>query len=339
MGAGVTMRLDLLEEFSEGFDPETRASVLENLRLGFPLSVEEPPPPRSWAQSFLSDESRIRITSYFEAEVTDRRMLGPFTTPPSGEFWGKAVAFPVSEVDKSDGKYRTIFNLSYDLENSTTAGIPKAAGFTTYPSFERVAMEMTDIGLQSVYFAMFDIQTAFRQLRIRPEDWIYQVVAWQRTKNGPREWYIDLALPFGIRIGPAVFNRFGDLLHFILQQTCLSPEDKELVGKLIRYLDDHLVLGLGRAETDRMLDSLLAMMEKLEIPVKDSKTIRAVPEVKFIGYFWQPRSDRVTLDKERWAKLEHEMRRIDMALDTWEVSINDVRSLSGVLCWASKVIE
>ena len=47
----------------------------------------------------------------------------------------------------------------------------------------------------------------------------------------------------------------------------------------------------------------------------------------------------MTLDKEHWAKLEHEMRRIDMALDTWEVSVNGVRSLSGVLCWASKVIE
>ena len=37
--------------------------------------------------------------------------------------------------------------------------------------------------------------------------------------------------------------------------------------------------------------------------------------------------------------MEHEMHRIDMALDTLEVSVNDVRSLSGVLCWVSKVIE
>ena len=80
VGAGVTMRLDLFEKFSEGFDPEAKAAVLENLRLGFPLGVEEPPPP--WAPSFLSDKSRTRITSYFEAEVSDRRMLGPFTTPP-----------------------------------------------------------------------------------------------------------------------------------------------------------------------------------------------------------------------------------------------------------------
>ena len=53
------------------------------------------------------------------------------------------------------------------------------------------------------------------------------------------------------------------LLHFILQQTGLSSEDKGLVGRMIRYLDDHLVLVLGRIETDKMLDSLLGMMTKI----------------------------------------------------------------------------
>jgi hypothetical protein len=85
-----------------------------------------------------------------------------------------------------------------------------------------------------------------------------------------------------------------------------------------------------------MLDSLLGMIAKLEIPVKNSKTIRAVPEVEFIGFWWQPRLDLVTLDKERRTESEHETRQIVMALDTWEVSVNVVRSLSGVLCWASK---
>ena len=64
-------------------------------------------------------------------------MLGPFTERPSGYFWGKVVSFPVSKVTKGDGKFRTIFNLSYDFENSVNAAIPAEAGYTTYPSFER----------------------------------------------------------------------------------------------------------------------------------------------------------------------------------------------------------
>ena len=141
------------------------------------------------------------------------------------------------------------------------------------------------MGLQEVYFAMYDVEAAFRQIRIHPDDWIYLVVAWQRTKNGEREWYIDLALPFGVVVGPKIFNLFGDLLHFILQQTCLSSGDKELVAKMIRYLDDYLILGLGLMETNKLLDDLLAMMARLDIPVKDSKTVRATDEIKFIGFY------------------------------------------------------
>ena len=112
-----------------------------------------------------------------------------------------------------------------------------------------------------------------------------------------------------------------------------------MVGRMIRYLDDHLVMGLGLAETEELLDKLLAMMALLEIPVKASKTTRATWEIKFIGFWRQPRLDLVTLDPGRWHNLEQEMLRIDAALDSWEVSVNDVRSLSGVLCWAFKVIK
>ena len=233
VGCRVAMDVDMFEKLSEGFDPAARAEVLDGLRNGFRFGVQEEPPPRGWAPSFMSDESRARITAYFEAETAARRMLGPFSSRPSGKHWGDAVTFPVSEVDKSDGKFRTIFNLSYDWENSANAGIPACAAFTTYPTFEEVAAEMNDVGLDDIYLAMFDIENAFRNIRIHPEDWKYQVVAWQRTKDGPKEWYVDLSLPFGIRVGPAIFNRFGTALAFILQQSCLSIEDREVVGKLI----------------------------------------------------------------------------------------------------------
>ena len=146
------MRVDLFEKLSEGFEPKAAATLSENLRCGFPLGVQEAPSPRSWAPSYMYDRSRTSIMSYFEAEVTCKRMLGPFTTPPpspSGEYWEKTVTFPVSEVEKSDGKFRTIFNLSYDWEISANAGILKSEAFTTYTSFERMAAEMTEVGFKT----------------------------------------------------------------------------------------------------------------------------------------------------------------------------------------------
>ena len=180
------MNVDLIEKLTEGFDPLTRAEVVDGLRNGFPLGVEHEPPPRPWAPSFMDEASRTRITAHFEAEVGAKRMLGPFTTKPTGHFWSKSVSFPVSVVPKGDGKFRTIFNLSYDYENLVNAEIPAEAGYTTYPSFEEVAAELRSVGLDDVFMAMYDIQDAFRNLKINPRDWLYQVVSWQRTANGPK---------------------------------------------------------------------------------------------------------------------------------------------------------
>ena len=217
VGAKSAINFSLFEELSRGFDPAQRALVLDGLFYGFRLGVDFPPGGRSWVPSHLNDVARARIGENFIRERELGRMLGPFSHPPSGQHWANAVAIPVSEAIKGDGKFRTIFNFSYDWENSANAGIPEAYGFTTYPTFEEVAAAILLVGLDKVFFCLFDVESAFRNLRIHPDDWIFQVVAWQEFEGGPRWWWIDLALPFGIRVGPAIFNSFGDVLEFILK--------------------------------------------------------------------------------------------------------------------------
>ena len=72
-----------------------------------------------------------------------------------------------------------------------------------------------------------------------------------------------------------MFNRFGGALDFIYQQRCLTSAQRGVIERLIRYLDDHLMLAKGKEQTEALLDALLALMAELEIPVKDSKTVPA----------------------------------------------------------------
>ena len=325
-------------ELSIGYDPEALAGVISGLNDGWRLGVTIPPPSRPWAQSFMSDEGRARITAHFDKETDEKRMLGPFTTPPSGE-WSRSVAFPVAEVDKPDGSHRTTYNMSYDWERSVNAGIPPEAGRTKYPTFEEVAQAILEIGLDDVYFALYDIQNAFRNIRVHPDDWIYLVVAWQITRDGPRQWRIDLALPFGVTVGPKIFNDFGDCLEYILRLTCLTTIEREIIARLLRYLDDHLLVIRGLEAAEEVLDRLLAMMKELNIPVKDAKTIRPTPEIKYVGFWWDPRRDLVTLSRGRWADLEAELTRIELNLDMGGISAGEIRSLAGLLCWASKIVN
>ena len=48
--------------------------------------------------------------------------------------------------------------------------------------------------------------------------------------------FVDLALPFGLRSAPYIFNSLADLFHWIIVNNFLVPE-------LLHYLDDYFTLG------------------------------------------------------------------------------------------------
>ena len=80
------------------------------------------------------------------------------------------------------------------------------------------------------------------------------------------------------------------------------------------------------------------MMRELNIPVKNSKTVQPTPEIKYVGFWWDPRRDLVTLAKSRWTELETELMWIDRDIAGGGISAAEIQSLAGLLCWASKVI-
>ena len=83
---------------------------------------------------------------------------------------------------------------------------------------------------------------------------------------------------------------------------------------------------------------MLATMRELNIPVKDSKTVEPTAEIKYVGFWWDPRRDLVTLARSRWTELETELMRIDQDINWGSVTAAEIQSLAGLLCWASKVI-
>ena len=73
--------------------------------------------------------------------------------------------------------------------------------------------------------AKFDVRCAYRLLPVHVEDRHFLGMRWRD------KFYVDLALPFGIRSAPQIFSRFADRLQCILQNE--GP-----VEYIQHYLDD-----------------------------------------------------------------------------------------------------
>ena len=331
-----------------GYDPEEAFFVINGLLYGFSMGVDldgELPPECLWKDSLLTPEAHARIFENFELERRAGRIFGPFNVPPHGKHWKGAVVFPIHEVVKASGGYRTIYNLSAGgIRKSINGFVPKAARTTDYPTFRKVAASLLAIGLDRVHMAMFDCEQAYRQLSLDPANWKFSIIAW-RDADGNRCYYIDTALVFGGAANPQIFNRVGDAIVFILEALCFDfPSSRfvipgEAVMQLIlRYLDDFLVLGASAHATDALLDAMLRVMDALNFPVKASKTLRAAVSRKFLGYLWLPRLDTVTIDPVRWHNLEVFLRQVYDWTIGGSVNAANISKAAGLLVWVGRVV-
>ena len=66
---------------------------------------------------------------------------------------------------------------------------------------------------KSSYLAKIDIQHAFRNIPVNPEDCTYLGMSWRG------DLYIDTVLPFGLREAPKIFNAIADAVEWILLHT------------------------------------------------------------------------------------------------------------------------
>ena len=78
--------------------------------------------------------------------------------------------------------------------------------------------------------AKFDVESANRNVPIHPLDRYLLGIKWRH------HFYVDLALPFGLRSAPYTFNSIADLVEWILMNNHQIPD-------LLHYLDDFLTAG------------------------------------------------------------------------------------------------
>ena len=144
---GTEINVKLFTSLLQGFDPVKGAFVLTGLKEGFRLGLGTfgpYPPTRLWIESFVPvPESRGRITTYLEEEVALRRIFGPFEAVPATVFCDGVNVAPMSEVLRSDGRYRTVTNLSAGGPESSINGfILDSAAAVVLPDFPAGGTEL-----------------------------------------------------------------------------------------------------------------------------------------------------------------------------------------------------
>ena len=108
--------------------------------------------------------------------------------------------------------------------------------------------------------AKFDVETAYRNIAVHPDDRYLLGLKWRD------HYYVDVALPFGLRSAPFIFSSVADMVEWILRHA-------HNVSDLMHYLDDFITAGPPDSSQceDNMAKSLAAC-RVLGLPLHPDKS-------------------------------------------------------------------
>ena len=323
----------LVDGFSNGFDV-----LAQGATAAAQVLPGDPPLFRPYCPNLpsatASPEAEALLLTYVVGESRALRFFGPFDGPPEGKHWQEAWASPLGAVPKQD-KLRLIFHLSDGGRRSVNERISRADGKVNYVTFEEVLYTIVKAG-PGAHLAATDVSNAFRNMPLRARDLKLMILSLKG------KWFIEACLPFGVRTGPHIYDTFGQAFNAIVLQ---DPQVRNAGVSIPRMLDDHLVVGPSLETTDVALDRLLEIATEIGVPISLPKTVRACLALKWIGFWWDVKNDRVSVDAVRWERLGTRLRALldgfaSLQPSPLALSINgqELRSLVGLLGWASKVI-
>ena len=201
------------------------SGLANGFRLGFDPSAVSL---QSAAHNIPSASLQPSVISH-QYLLTEREkgVAGPFLISPIPNL--HVSRFGVIPKKHQPEKWRLILDLSSPLGHSVNDGILKEPFSVQYLRVDDVISGIMSFG-QGTLLARFDVESAYRNIPVHPEDRYLLGMKWQGN------YFIDMALPFGLRSAPFTFSYVADLLEWILRHNYG-------LNFLLHYLDDFYTLG------------------------------------------------------------------------------------------------
>jgi hypothetical protein len=208
------------------------------------------------------------IDKYLADEIRARRVAGSFDTPPFPNV--HVSRFGVIQKKNKPDAWRLILDLSFPGDHSVNDGIFKNEFPVVYSTVQDAIRLIVKIG-RGALMGKVDIQKAYRIVPIHPGDRYLLGMKWRG------QYFIDLALPFGLRSAPGIFNSLADLFEWILQHNYC-------VADLLHYLDDFFTLGpAGALVCSNSLSAIQRASLDIGIPLAPDKCEGPTTCITFLG--------------------------------------------------------
>ena len=294
--------------------------ILDGLYSGFNIGYEGSYSETRPKNLKSATNNSIKVTEAIVKELERKHTAGPFVDPP----FSPLHCSPIGAVMKDDGTCRLIMDLSQPKGYSINEGINKDDFAVQYSHFDR-ATELVFKAGQGCLLSKIDIKHAFRLIPVAPEDWKLLGFFWENY------YFIDVRLSFGSRSSPGIFNKFADLVCWILINKCN-------LESTVHYSDDFLLVSGTEYVTARhRLDVLIKLFKDLNIPLALEKLVGPDTILPYLGIDIDSENLTIGIPKNKFDELMDILSQWDRKRKTCKK--RELLSLIGKLSFFCKVVR
>ncbi|QRV85681.1 Reverse transcriptase domain protein [Ceratobasidium sp. AG-Ba] len=276
--------LGLLEEFGD---------IPGSLREGFRIGAPEPVSVTTIRKNHKSSLDRPTvIEEHIQTELAAGRYTGPFDKDTLERLIGPFQTAPLGVVDKpsSPGKFCIIQDFSFPRDvagDSLNSKIDADEFSCDWGFFEHVVKSVLDAP-SGTMAATFDVDAAYRQMPVHPDDQPHIVVHW----NG--QFWVDHNVPFGAASSNGIFGRCGDAMKAIYTRLGF--------GTVHKWVDDFLFIQSppGRFSPSEPgifndVQAIYDVADQLGWHWKRSKTRPFSTAFVYLGFVWDIPTRQVSI--------------------------------------------
>ena len=271
-------------ELSDHPDQEFVGYLLDGIQHGFRIGFDsEHHRCVSAKRNMMSALQNPEVVGeYLAKECRLGRIAGPIT---KGSCSLHINRFGVIPKPHQPGKWRLIVDLSHPAHNSVNDGIEPELCSLSYASVDDAISHILRKG-RGTQLAKLDLESAYRNIPVHPEDRHLLGMEWKDS------WYVDKALPFGLRSAPKIFTAVADGLLWIMANHGIEAA--------LHYLDDYLFFGdPGSQECAEALSTALRLCRELGVPISFLKVEGPVTLLIFLGILLDTVAGEIRLPDEK----------------------------------------
>ena len=302
-------------------------TIIDHALYGAPMGYSGPRNHRihkNWPSAYKHREA---VESIISRDISRGRKLGPYSHPPLINFVGS----PMGAFERSTtGKHRVIYDLSWPPTHSVNdhINIDCSLHYVTVDT----AVSMVKKYGQGALMARLDIEDAFKNIIVHPDDWDLLGTTWDRVGSDgtiTKEYYIDTVLPFGARSSPKLFDNFARALEFIMKVNGVKD--------VIHYLDDYFTVGPpDMSICASNLHTMRSVCEQVGFKVQNKKVLGPANKLEFLGI----EIDSVRMETRITQQRLHDiLRELGKFLLRTRCTKRELLSLIGKLIFVTRIVR